>query len=100
MLDDVRDRMTAWLDCEPSISAVDILTRLKAAHSERFCDQHLRTVQRAVKAWRGQQARRIVMASSTAVAAGLRNAVRTGDISSQLADLCPSDLPAPETLAG
>ena len=70
MLDDVQDQIQAWLDREPAISALEVLTRLKATHSDRFTDQHLRTVQRAVKVWRGQQARRIVMASSVALSAG------------------------------
>jgi hypothetical protein len=100
MLDDLRDCMAAWLDREPTISAVDILTRLKAAHPERFSDKHLRTVQRAVKAWRGEQAHRIVIASSIAVAAGLHDAVQTGHISSPLEDLRPADVGTPETIAG
>ena len=70
MLDEVQDQIQAWLDREPAISALEVLTRLKATHSDRFTDQHLRTVQRAVKVWRGQQARRIVMASSVALSAG------------------------------
>jgi hypothetical protein len=77
MLDDVRDQMQVWLDREPAISALDVLARLKMAHPERFTDKHLRTVQRAVKAWRGRQARRIIMQSSMAVAAGLSEPVRT-----------------------
>jgi hypothetical protein len=32
-----------------------------ASHPDRFTDKHLRTVQRAVKMWRGQQARRIII---------------------------------------
>jgi hypothetical protein len=83
MLDDLQDQIRAWLDHDPTISALEVLTRLKAAHAERFTDKHLRTVQRAVKAWRRHQARRIIMESSVVIAAGI----------------CIADLPAAE-LAG
>jgi hypothetical protein len=73
MLDEVRDQIRAWLDREPAISALDILRRLEAAHPERFTEKHLRTVQRAVKAWRAQQARRIILESSLAVTAAIPN---------------------------
>jgi len=70
MLDDVQDQILAWLDREPAISALEILRLLKSAHPERFSDSHLRTVQRAVKAWRGQQARRIILESAIVIGAG------------------------------
>jgi hypothetical protein len=60
MLDEVQDRIRAWLDGEPTLSGLDVLGRLKLIRPDRFNDRHLRTVQRAVKAWRGQQARRII----------------------------------------
>ncbi len=68
MLDDVHDQITAWLDGEPMLSAVGILMRLKAVDAARFTDKHLRTVQRAVKVWRGQQARRIIAESAAVIA--------------------------------
>jgi hypothetical protein len=71
MLDDVQDQIRAWLDREPTLSALAVLTRLKSTRPERFTDRHLRTVQRAVKVWRGHQARRIILGSSTALAAGI-----------------------------
>lgn len=58
MLDDVQDQIRAWLERKPTISALEVLRRLRLDNPERFADKHLRTVQRAVKAWRGQQARR------------------------------------------
>ena len=73
VLDDVRDQMLAWLDREPAISGAAILERLKAAHPERFTDSHLRTIQRALKVWRGQQARRIILESSTVIGAALHD---------------------------
>jgi hypothetical protein len=66
MLDDVQDQIRAWLDREPTLSALAVLTRLKSTRPEQFTDRHLRTVQRAVKVWRGHQARRIILESSTA----------------------------------
>lgn len=67
MLDDVHDQILAWLNREPATSAASILARLKVAYPERFTDNHLRTLQRAVKVWRGQQARRIILESSTVI---------------------------------
>jgi len=72
MLDDVHDQILAWLDREPTISATAILERLKAVTPERFTDNHLRTIQRAVKVWRIQQARRIILESSTVIASAAR----------------------------
>jgi hypothetical protein len=72
MLDDVRDQILAWLDREPAIPVATILEHLKSAHPERFFDKHLRTVQRAVKAWRGQQARRIILESTTIIGTAVR----------------------------
>jgi hypothetical protein len=77
MLDDVQDQILAWLNREPAISALEVLRRLKSAHPERFTDSHLRTVQRTVKAWRGQQARRIILESAAVVGAGLCDPLQT-----------------------
>ena len=67
MLDEVQDQIRAWLDGEPTISALEVLRRLRLTHPDRFSDRHLRTVQRAVKAWRGQQARRIIAESAAVI---------------------------------
>lgn len=72
MLDSVLDQIHAWLDAEPAISALEVLGRLRAADPERFTDKHLRTVQRCVKAWRAEQARRIILDGSVALGAALR----------------------------
>jgi hypothetical protein len=53
MLDPVQDQIRAWLDREPALSAAAVLERLKMADATRFTEKHLRTVQRAVKKWRG-----------------------------------------------
>ena len=60
MLDPHRGAIQEWLDAEPAITAVEVLARLKAHHPGRFTDIHLRTVQRAVKVWREQQAKRVI----------------------------------------
>jgi hypothetical protein len=73
MLDDVQEQILAWLDHEPTISALEVLRRLKSAHPQRFTESHLRTVQRCVKAWRGHQARRIILESAIVVGAGVHD---------------------------
>jgi hypothetical protein len=80
MLDEVQDQIRAWLDGEPTLSALEVLARLKSTRPEQFSDRHLRTVQRAVKAWRGHQARRIIPESSTALAAGIRDPLQTAHV--------------------
>jgi hypothetical protein len=80
MLDDVQDQIRAWLDRKPTLSALAVLTRLKSTRPEQFTDRHLRTVQRAVKVWRGHQARRIILESSTALAVGMRDPLKPGHI--------------------
>lgn len=72
MLDGVQAEIRTWLDADPTISALEVLTRLKANDPERFTDRHLRTVQRCVKAWRGDQARRIILEGTAAIVAGIR----------------------------
>jgi hypothetical protein len=67
MLDEVRDQIQAWLEREPTLSAVEILGRLKTADAAGFTDKHLPTIQRAVKVWRGQQARRIIAESGAVI---------------------------------
>jgi transcriptional regulator GlxA family with amidase domain len=39
------------------------LERIKTLHPDRFTDKHARTVQRALKRWRAEQARRIIAES-------------------------------------
>ena len=60
MLDRHRDAVAGWLDAEPAITAVEVLARLKEYRPDRFTDIHLRTVQRAVKVWQKEQAKRVV----------------------------------------
>jgi len=61
MLDAVRDEIHGWLDAEPGLSAKAVLARLRGLAPERFQDTQLRTVQRAVKAWRARSAREMIL---------------------------------------
>jgi len=76
MIDEVQDQICAWLDGEPSLSGLEVLGRLKLIRPDRFSDRHLRTVQRAVKAWRSQQARRIIAESAAVIDPQSRGADR------------------------
>ena len=67
MLDAVRDEIHGWLEVEPELSAKDVLARLRALAPERFQGTQLRTVQRAVKAWRAQSAREIILGAQAAL---------------------------------
>ena len=68
MFDPHRAEIEAWLEAQPEMTAVDVLARLKERHSERFADVHLRTTQRLVKAWRAEQAKRMIRLGATAPA--------------------------------
>ena len=61
MVDEYEDQVRAWLNAEPSLAAQEVLTRLIEALPGRFNAKHLRTIQRAVKAWRSQIARKLIM---------------------------------------
>ena len=68
MLDDLREQIDAWLANEPGLPAITILERIKTLHPDRFTDKHARTVQRAVKRWRTEQAHRIIAETTAAIA--------------------------------
>jgi PAS domain S-box-containing protein len=68
MLDDLRGQIGAWLAEEPGLPAIAILERTKTLHPDHFTDKHARTVQRAVKQWRAEQAHRIITESAAAIA--------------------------------
>src|SRR5512133_2609085 len=80
MLDEVQDQIRAWLDHEPTLSAVAVLTRLKSTYPEQFTDRNVRTVQRAVKVWRAHQAHRIILQSAAAITAGIGDPLPSGDV--------------------
>ena len=55
-------RVRAWLDVEPDRTAQELLERLQAQYPGEFSGANLRTLQRRVKAWRADAARRLVFA--------------------------------------
>jgi hypothetical protein len=61
MLEPFEAQIREWLEAEPALPAATVLQRLMAGHPTRFTEKHLRTVQRAVKAWRTQAARKIIL---------------------------------------
>jgi hypothetical protein len=71
MLDPHRVEIEGWLDAEPMITAVDVLTRLKARYPDSFTENHLRTAQRMVKAWRADQAKHIIHQGTAALQAAM-----------------------------
>jgi hypothetical protein len=60
-LDPVESEIDAWLTQQLELSAVAILSRLRALQPGVFDNLHVRTVQRAVKVWRARKARRIIL---------------------------------------
>ena len=71
MLDAVLEEMHGWLDAEPGLSAKAVLARLRGLAPERFQDTQLRTVQRAVKAWRARSARAIILGGMATLTSAL-----------------------------
>lgn len=74
MLDSLRVEIDGWLDAEPAITAIDVLARLKARHPDRFTDNRLRTTRRVVKAWRADQASRVIRCGTAALEAATKAA--------------------------
>lgn len=66
-LDAVRDQMLARLEAQPALSAVDALERLRELHPDRFRVDHLRTVQRSMKARRAAMAREVLLGPPPAI---------------------------------
>jgi hypothetical protein len=77
MLDDLHDQIRAWLAEDPGVTATEILARVKVLRPARFTDKQARTVQRAVKRWRAQEARRIIIEGAAAIGAGLLSTSET-----------------------
>ena len=61
-------RVERWSGIVAPLSTVEILGRLKTADAARTNEKHLRTVQRAVKKWRAQYARRIIAEGAAIIA--------------------------------
>jgi hypothetical protein len=60
MLDAVRDQLLAWLEAQPTLTAVAALERLRQLHPDRFTADQLRTVQRFMKTRRLAMAREML----------------------------------------
>ncbi len=61
MLDAVRDQLLAWLEAQPALTAAAALDRLRQLHPDRFTAEHLRTMQRFIKARRLTRAREVLL---------------------------------------
>lgn len=58
MLDAYEDQARYWLKRQPGLTGVEILQRLQqVAPAGLFTDKHLRTIQRALAAWRADAIR-------------------------------------------
>lgn len=56
-------RVRAWFDAEPDRTAKELFGRLQREYPNEFSDGQLRTLQRRVKEWRTEAARRLVFAT-------------------------------------
>ena len=56
----VTAQLHAWFLAEPWLTARELLGRLQAAVPDTYPEKLLRTLQRRVKQWRGEAARRLV----------------------------------------
>ena len=54
----------AWLEEQPEKTAKDLFLRLQTDHAGLFAEGQLRTLQRRVKAWRSEMARRLIFAGA------------------------------------
>jgi hypothetical protein len=60
----VTEELRAWFEADPSCSGGKMLGRLQAAYPGRYPDGLIRTVQRRLKAWRGEMATALVFGAS------------------------------------
>jgi hypothetical protein len=70
-------RVRAWLDVEPDRTAKELLERLQTEYPGQFSAANLRTLQRRVKAWRADAARRLVFADRAELFAKMESAGAT-----------------------
>jgi len=56
----VTDTLREWFEAEPWRSSGELLERLRAEHPDKFTAGQIRTLQRRVKAWRGEVAHKLV----------------------------------------
>ena len=79
MLDAVRDQLLAWLEAQPALTAVAALERLRALHSDRFTEDHLRTVQRFMKVRRLTMAREVLLGPLPTAPSTMAGVIPAGD---------------------
>ena len=60
----VVSEIRSWFDAEPWRTGRELLERLQQAHPGTYPDGLLRTLQRRLKAWRGEMARKMVFGTS------------------------------------
>ena len=53
-----------WLQKDPDTNAKDLMAKLREGYAGRFGDAHLGTLQRRLKDWRGDMAKKLVYAAS------------------------------------
>ncbi|BDU77113.1 hypothetical protein [Mesoterricola sediminis] len=58
-------QVEAWLDLDPACTAAAILRRLEEAHPAALSKKNLRTIQRRVKVWRSNYAKRLVFGQAS-----------------------------------
>ena len=73
-LDPHRSEIDAGLDAEPAITAVEVLARLTTRYPDRFTAKHLRSTQKMVRAWRTDQAKRVIRSGTAALEAAIATA--------------------------
>jgi hypothetical protein len=56
----VTDELRAWFEADPSRTGGELLLQLQTTHPGCYPDALLRTVQRRLKAWRGELASALV----------------------------------------
>jgi hypothetical protein len=72
-------RVRAWFDAKPDTTATELLKRLQLEYPNEFPDAQLRTLQRRVKEWRREVARRLVFANPERAAINIDNRSSVSD---------------------
>ena len=74
ILDPHRKKIGEWLNAGPALTAVGVLTRLKARYPDRFTD-NLRTRHRVVRARRAGQAKHVIRRGIAALEAAMATVI-------------------------
>jgi len=95
MLEALQEEIHGWLSAEPGLSAQAVLSRLRVLAPDRFQDAQLRTVQRAVKAWRAQSARELILTGAMTLTIALPVDLVDDAVASPTASQAPPPPPPP-----